>query len=313
MTEAGPPTLHLDEQYSIAVALWWLPPDPPGNITGYWITDFGDNKSSSTFVKAAPDDSIQRATICGLTPDTNYTFIVYAVNSKGTGQASLSLLAATLPGSIGNNLIKLLFRNIYIYIYIYIYPHNLPLQIVTWRDVFLQQIICTQKLTRHFRLKNYLVKIINQETFSSMSFPAGKPSSTLMTQNHSTGFVIGVAVGTSVFSAVIACFLTYLAVSRKQRYTINAFVICWYRNSWLVSRTRKGDPEQHNVEMNVGSYASGSAHCEEIDKVQTSSHTDVVHETLTVSALYASVTADNASDERMRNNPAYGQLSLSSD
>ena len=111
LTEAGPPKLHLDKQYSIAVALLWSPPDSPGNITGYWITYFGNNTNSSTFVKAAADGTIQRATIGGLTPDTNYTFIVYAVNSKGVGQASLSLLIATLNGSIGK-LIKILFRNL---------------------------------------------------------------------------------------------------------------------------------------------------------------------------------------------------------
>jgi hypothetical protein len=99
--KAGPPTkLQAERVYSIAMYLQWLPPDSPGNITRYLITYFGDNKNSSKFVEASRNNTVQGAVIHGLTANTSYTFIVYAVNSKGIGQASLNVSVATLPGSI---------------------------------------------------------------------------------------------------------------------------------------------------------------------------------------------------------------------
>ena len=77
-------------------------------------------------------------------------------------------------------------------------------------------------------------------------------------------------------------------------------------------RTHEGDREDRNVEMYGIRRPSGPSDYEDIDNRQMSGHAQFVGETLTVSALYASVTAgnsDSTEDRNMQSNPAYGHLS----
>ena len=70
--------------------------DRNGEITGYSVKYGG---GGSTVTRPVPGGSTRQSTISGLTPSTDYTIEVAAVNSVGTGRYSTGMVVRT-PGEL---------------------------------------------------------------------------------------------------------------------------------------------------------------------------------------------------------------------
>ena len=91
---AAPNSVSVSEVTSSSITVrWWTVPciHRNGDITGYRIRAMtsGENDRSETV------DDVREATISGLTPSTEYTVSVAAVNSQDTGPYSDGIVSST--------------------------------------------------------------------------------------------------------------------------------------------------------------------------------------------------------------------------
>ena len=96
----------VDVTDTIITLNWTAPAVPNGVVTGYLIT--ATNGVTGEVFTANTTDTELEAT--GLTPYTNYTFKVAAVNGAGEGDASNPVTVQTAEGSV--------YLSLHIYMYI---------------------------------------------------------------------------------------------------------------------------------------------------------------------------------------------------
>ena len=93
---AAPTSVRVSEVTSSSITVQWGAVDcihRNGDITGYSVR-YGVQGSGSTQAMSVSGSSVTEATISGLTPSTNYSIEVAAVNSVGSGTYGTLLRAS---------------------------------------------------------------------------------------------------------------------------------------------------------------------------------------------------------------------------